>query len=1361
MGKRETYHSNLLPYIPRTIADWYRTSPAGEKHVLSRHEGIIVCIDASGFTVLTRRLSSRGKEGPEILTGVLNRFFEAISGVIFRYGGDVLKFAGDALWAFMPDNLRLADFFGSLLVALDSVNSCDLLAGGAPLKIHVGAETGGFYLASMGDADVRLEAEPVGNILGVVYRACDTAGDNEFAVGPALTGRHEGSHLLTPTDNNFSLVLPNREGSGPFTGEGAPDGESAQPDDLDFLTPYIAQDVLRKIRTSAPSMSVQGEHRQVVVLFANFANNFGRRGDDPGEAITALNHKLKTAFEIIRRYHGSIARIDPYGRGHKLLVLFGAPTKRENDEINALMCATGLINLADDSFRIRIGLAIGTLFCGDVGATSRREYTVMGEGINLAARLMSKTSWKEILVGDTLRSRLPEEVITERVTLSLKGIGEAAVCHRFVGISEKSRRRQAGFTTIGQQTQADGLAAIWKETLGGAKRLVMVTGVTGVGKSTLVDNFVAQVAGDGGFNLECKNSLLFARGWLTRKLLEGLLRNNARHQTESVEDFVAAGVGENWLPLFADVLRSRAAENAWTTGLTPELRTAKTAELFRDLVTAAVGGPQVVVIDDFDLADESFRALVMSLDEIPGDLPLMLVLVAREAAGPLSDGDHVGGFVKLRVEEPSEEEWWRFFDEQFEPGKRERELFERILDASKGNPHFIMQFLDNCRQSSQMVKNAVTGRWELADSGIQVSVPSNLASLHLSLFDGLPEIQRTILKAAAVSVGNFSAKLIGNVVTELPQDEIDDCLHKLTEADLLQHESQKKRFSFTHTSMRQAVYECIPKSQVRSLHLHYAGVAENKGTGDHANLLAYHFYRAGHWRKGFKYSLKAAVQSFDNRALTESAGYFGQCAEIIDSGRDSEVAVADKLEFFNRFSEFLVHEGKYAEAYRAARCWRRAGRADKRTRDCLMAAVTTALLMFRQSRYARSRQVLQAVLKAAAQHGDQKVLARAYSLSVQVDRRTGDSAGAQANGKKAVEIAENIGDVDIIVEARNRLGLAYWSGGKFDKAAESYQKAIAAAEDNRLQLALMQNNLALIEQDRGHFVAAERLFTQALDTFRSVGDRRNEAYSSGNLSNLCRIFGKLTQAKELLRQADLIFERIGDRHSHMYIVGNLGDLDLMLGKMTRAESRFSEVAEFAREVDDRELISECEVRFGELAFFSGDITEAESRYRKAVSIAEEIGAVEYLARGSIGLARLLIGERDHGRAIEMIEKLSAAARAHNLVLAEHEAQFLTGEHHRIQKDNSLAADCYLKALAYGREQNLFELVLKAAARLYETSPTHLEEAATIIRSGRDDFIADNSVTSWEQFVGAPYFSYFSKTLKELLPRKQWTEAETV
>ncbi|NNC91920.1 MAG: hypothetical protein HKN80_05460, partial [Acidimicrobiia bacterium] len=89
------------PYIPRLLHAW----PEAKRH--QSLPGTMVFVDISGFTAMSERLARFGKLGAEEVVGVLNNTFSALIITAGTYGGDLLKFGGDALllWFSGDDHL--------------------------------------------------------------------------------------------------------------------------------------------------------------------------------------------------------------------------------------------------------------------------------------------------------------------------------------------------------------------------------------------------------------------------------------------------------------------------------------------------------------------------------------------------------------------------------------------------------------------------------------------------------------------------------------------------------------------------------------------------------------------------------------------------------------------------------------------------------------------------------------------------------------------------------------------------------------------------------------------------------------------------------------------------------------------------------------------------------------------------------------------------------------------------------------------------------------------------------------------------------------------------------------------------------
>src|SRR5215217_9764378 len=97
----------LASYVPKLIQNRVAINPSPiDAPVAEEMQAAILFADISGFTILTEHLAERGPTGVETLARILNEYFGQLIDIIHDFGGDVVKFAGDAViavWPIVPD----------------------------------------------------------------------------------------------------------------------------------------------------------------------------------------------------------------------------------------------------------------------------------------------------------------------------------------------------------------------------------------------------------------------------------------------------------------------------------------------------------------------------------------------------------------------------------------------------------------------------------------------------------------------------------------------------------------------------------------------------------------------------------------------------------------------------------------------------------------------------------------------------------------------------------------------------------------------------------------------------------------------------------------------------------------------------------------------------------------------------------------------------------------------------------------------------------------------------------------------------------------------------------------------------------
>jgi adenylate cyclase len=187
-----------------------------------------------------------------------------------------------------------------------------------------------------------------------------------------------------------------------------------------YVDPDVAERILRE------GTNLGGEEVEVTVMFIDIRDftSFAER-TEAADVVGALNQLFEKIVPILHEHGG---RVDKY-IGDGLLAVFGAPRRQEDHAREAFAAACEIARaVADAELKIGIGLNSGTVVAGNVGGGGRLEFSVIGDAVNVAARVEAATrdTGDTILLTDRTRELLGEDVdLVERPGVTLKGKSEA------------------------------------------------------------------------------------------------------------------------------------------------------------------------------------------------------------------------------------------------------------------------------------------------------------------------------------------------------------------------------------------------------------------------------------------------------------------------------------------------------------------------------------------------------------------------------------------------------------------------------------------------------------------------------------------------------------------------------------------------------------------------------------------------------------------------------------------------------------------------------------------------------------------------------------------------------------------------
>ncbi|KAL4102588.1 hypothetical protein PRIC1_006333 [Phytophthora ramorum] len=448
---RKELDMRLTAYLPAVVRrhlerqDMHHPLPMPTTH---RTTVVSMFADVSGFTAMTESLAARGPVGAEDLGKHLNSYFEQLLRLVSSAGGDVFKFAGDAMLIFWPESKE--DTLDSLLrralqcaLRIQSHLHEAELARGVVLSVKVGVGIGEATIAHLGGesdgATTRIEYVAVGPALEQAFSAEHQAeaGDvicssecwkrvSGFFDGAPVQGHGSDSNCFHKvTGVNKPVKICSRRPS--FTRHDA------------LLHTRMKQYVSRAVwpYLDAHDEFWGSELRDVTVLFINL----GFSEQDLAQMLGAKElQRLQDAFSSVQKcvydYEGTINKFLVDDKGSTVIAAFGLPpVTHENDPIRGILASLAICaSLGNTDLKASVGITTGTALCGVVGHQgNRREYTVLGDIVNLSARLMQRAkSEGGGVITDAATKIYTQDVLhfEMRPEIMVKGKNESIKIHR-------------------------------------------------------------------------------------------------------------------------------------------------------------------------------------------------------------------------------------------------------------------------------------------------------------------------------------------------------------------------------------------------------------------------------------------------------------------------------------------------------------------------------------------------------------------------------------------------------------------------------------------------------------------------------------------------------------------------------------------------------------------------------------------------------------------------------------------------------------------------------------------------------------------------------------------------------------------
>ncbi len=1066
------------------------------------------------------------------------------------------------------------------------------------------------------------------------------------------------------------------------------------------------------------------------MLFADIANFTATAHTLDAEDVYLLTDEAMQLWaEVIYEYEGTIDKFT----GDGLLALFGLPVAHENDPERAVRAALEMHRVLQPltqrikqiyslDFKVRIGIHTGLVIAGRVGSDLHVEYTVIGDTVNLAARLQSAAEPGTVAVSFPTYQRT-RPLFRYKPLPPFAAKGKPDPIHAFRPLALRSKPGQVRgllglqVPMIGRKDALDQLDNTLNQVLReGHSRIALITGEAGVGKSRLVAEFHKAVA-QGNIGFYQGSCMTYARSkplWVIANVLRDIIHvsenDPAGRQCNILQAYLEQlGLNHDGIfPLLTNVLglaQGAPQVEARLQNLDSVVLQKLTHAAIREVFLAeAQLAPTVFVFEDLHWVDPASRDFLEHLIQSIDDAPLLLILVSRDterqtvlqpliAAAEKRHDTMVD--IQLRPLSPSEGQTLvgRFIKQATEPALT---LKRRIAERAEGNPFYAEEIIRMLIEQGGLTGPArgASGAgkeddWQVMPQALELvqTVPGTLNGLILARFDALRDDLRRTLQRAAVLGTLFPVSLLKRL-DNAPGERVAEGIKTLEDQQFLISSpfGTEEGYAFRHALTQEVVYSTLLRRDRQQLHEQVAQAIEEGDflPDERAEAMAHHYVQSANPALAIPHLITAG-ENAARRCAYETAIQHYRLALTLVQGEPHRYG-EQLLRIQIGLGQALKFGGDYREASQ------------------ILEEALQRLL--RQSLNIDTISLLHSLVLGLKELADIRVREGAPDEAV-----THLEAGLEALGEGGAQTQPQLWRSLI-----DRLAWVRFRQGKLDEAFTLASSATLGLDtekgDDPVTLASLYNTLGGIFWQWGNLLEAMNYVAHSLRLYQGLGYAWGMAIAYTNLGVLHYVQGMWPEAAHDFEQAYTLRRENGYLPEQALNLNNLALLHMAMGDHVRAKQDMEESLAISQRLGDDFGILLARIGLCHVSVIQENFEEAATHLQVALTHLDVAGEDQVIQ--TRWLSALIQAEKGNlPAAIESGEQALQLARDAGLLEAEADCRRVLGSL-RTRAGDVLEAeallheamDLYLQLNApYGQGLTLLEL-----GRLYHKAARTAEQS---------------------------------------------------
>jgi len=1012
--------------------------------------------------------------------------------------------------------------------------------------------------------------------------------------------------------------------------------EKKQNNILELFKPYVPKAVTSRILEGKGSLP--SERREATIIFIDI-RGFTKLSDqlDPEKATEIINNIFAPIVGIVDKYGGSINKF----LGDGLMTIFGTPFSHEDDPERAARASLEIMKSIEENGKIKIGkkaqslkarIGINTGLCifGEIGSESRKEFTVIGDTVNLASRLQTNATPGKILIGEKTFQRIKDSFTTSPPRkLKVKGKKNLVSVYNLKGEKKKisflEQKKNSHSAFMGRQKEFKVLKEALKKSYQSKGQLIEISGELGVGKSRLILELTKESLAKEFYILSgnCSSWEESKPYAPLKEIFTKIFGIKFDDELKEIEEKIENKIKEiDSSLLFASSYFSRLLSSKIKSLEEIMEQSKEENNLFIRVVKKLLWSlssqkPLLVIIEDVQWIDDASVEFLIQCSKELKEYPILLIYSFRES---LKKRESITGAKRIKLVPLKNTESDKLIRFLIKKNDIYKLMKDKIITTANGNPLFIEEIVREIEEKRLSADKDRLGNYPEMFADFQI--PDTVQSIARARIDLLPVGLKEILYQASVlgkyiemnllqKITNLEVKILFEMMKKLQKHEF------IEEVEAAPQTQSQQYFAFTHSLIQEIAYNSLLFKTRRNLHNKIGTAMEEMYLSKidaKVEELAYHFKNSDDKEKAVFYLNKAGEKAQSLYAFSNAVNYFQDCINISDTTKLEKEQLAQFSEIYNKlaFSQSIIGDRKEAEKNlnKALEFCRKIR--DKDSESLILMSMGN--LHGDMGQWNKAIEYFKNSLFITEGLNNLKRKARIINNIGLINLFKGDTSTGYINLKESLTLCKTIKAEDIYIMALNNMGIYYDIVGEWRKALGIYKKSLSISKKNNniIEMSNTIGNLGFTYSSLNKSEQAIYYFKESIILSEKIGDIYNKGINLIHLGEEYLKKDNFSKTKYYITKAEEIFKILEDKLGLADVYRLKAKLFKKLKRWKDSEIFFKNAIKVYSKFGDKINEGESYYEWGDMLILKKDIDLAKKNLIKSQKILRNIGAKKHL-----------------------------------------------------------------------------------------------------------------------------------------------------